>query len=56
MSRQASVEARVYILEKALEALEARVEGLLSNHVTDIKMTAKASQKKPQEVVKDGNE
>ena len=53
MSRLANVESRVFKLEKALEALEVRVEVLLSNHKEDIKMTAKASQKKPQEVEED---
>ena len=53
MSRLASVETRVYILEKALEALQGLVEGLVQQPEPSSKLGKKASQKKPQEVVKD---
>lgn len=53
MSRLASVESRVFKLERSVEALQGLVEGLVQQLEPSPKLGKKASQKKPQEVEED---
>ena len=51
MSRLASVESRVFKLERSVEVLQGLVEGLVQQPEPSSKLGEKASQKKPQEVL-----